>query len=247
MKKIFPFAAIAIFIICIAGSVLFLKDFDVEISEADVQQAIQSELDRGPISSRGVTLTVNAAQVSFTQTEGARISVDLEAEGYGYAGTIKGDFASQIRYDAPKFYLANLTPITFETAFDTKTQEKIDDLSNIAKDFLKRQKDDMLTEKAKESLDRVVGDNKSKLQELGEEAVYRFFETTPIYDLKKAGLKGSAASLALKDVRFEPGKAVVTLSPLQAILKVLSFLGFLLLLSLGVWFYIFGFRQKGRA
>jgi hypothetical protein len=241
MRKLFPIVAVAVFLICVVASFFLLQDFEIEISEADVQRTIDAQLEQGPIGYLGITLTIEEADVSFTERDGARLGVDLGAEGVGYAGTIDGDFASQIRYDAPRLYLADLKPLDFEAALDGESQEKIDDLRNIAQDFLKRQKNDMLSEEAKESLDRVVGDNRSKLKEIGVDGAYKFFEAMPIYNLKDAGFKGSAASLALKDIRFEQGKAIVTLSPLQAIIKILTALGIALLIALYFWALYFDF------
>lgn len=241
MKKLFPVIAVTIFVICVIASFFFLRDFEIEISETDVQRTIDSELEKGPVAHLGITLTVNEARVNFTAADGARLGVDLAAEGFGYAGTIDGDFASKIRYDAPRLYLTDLKPLEFESALDSQTQEKIDDLRNIAQDFLKRQKNEMLSEEAKESLDRVVGSNQTKLEEFGVDGAYKFFEALPIYDLKQAGLKGSLASLALKDISFEDGTAIVTLSPLQAIIKILTALGIILLIALYLWAVYFDF------
>jgi hypothetical protein len=61
----------------------------------------------------------------------------------------------------------------------------------------------------------------------------------PIYDLNNAGVAGSLASLALKDVSFTEDSAVVTLSPRLFILKMLSFLATLLAVA-GYLYFQYG-------
>ena len=78
----------------------------------------------------------------------------------------------------------------------------------------------MLSEEAKQSLDNIIGRNTENLNEIATSVTYKFFETLPIYNLNDAGLKGSVASLALKEVRFNEDAAVITLSPAQAIIKI---------------------------
>ena len=89
----------------------------------------------------------------------------------------------------------------------------------------------MLSEEAKQSLDNIIGRNTENLNEIATSVTYKFFETLPIYNLNDAGLKGSVASLALKEVRFNEDAAVITLSPAQAIIKILSFIGAILLIA----------------
>ena len=156
-------------------------------------------------------------------------------------GGVTGKFASGLRYDSPKVYLADLEPIEFETNFDSATQQKINDLANIATDFLNRKKEEASNDEVRDSLNRVLGDGESKLKEMAVSATYGFFETVPIYDLTSAGYKGSLASLALKDVRFEADRAVVVLSPIQAIIKILIGPGIMLLIALYYWATYFGF------
>jgi len=241
MKKIailFAVLAAAIFL----GGLLFAKDFDIEITEASVQQAIDTKIAEGPVDSRGVTLIINSATVDFKDNNTAKIIVDLGAEGFGYSGRVSGDVASGLRYDAPKIYLADLDPGTLETEFDPETEGKLNDLKNVASDFLARQRDDMLSEEAKQSLDNIVGRNEEKIAEYSAKAVDWFFTTIPIYDLNDAGIAGSLASLALRDVRFTENTAIVTLSPAQAIYKILSFIFAVLAVLALLWVFLFGLR-----
>lgn len=235
MKKLFPIFAFATFVIAVILSFVLLRDFEVDISETQVQNAIQAQIENGPIESRGVLLTINSGSVDFRDNNTALLSVDFEAEGLGYSGGVIGEFTSGLRYDSPKIYLSDLEPIQVETNFDSATQQKIDDLTNIAKDFLNRQKEEASSDEVRDSLDRVLGDSESKLKDMAVSTTYAFFETVPIYDLTSAGYKGSLASLALKDVRFEADRAVVVLSPIQAIIKILIGIGIILLIGLYFW------------
>ena len=51
------------------------------------------------------------------------------------------------------------------------------------------------------------------------------FESVPICDLRASGKTGMVASLALKDVKFTETSAIVTLSPVTALLRILSAIG----------------------
>ncbi|WP_416878600.1 hypothetical protein [Litorimonas sp.] len=166
MKKLFPIFALATFAIVVVLSFVLLRDFEIDISETQIQDSIQAQIERGPIESRGVLLTINSASVDFRENNTALLSVDFEAEGLSYSGGVTGKFASGLRYDSPKVYLADLEPIEFETNFDSATQQKIDDLTNIATDFLNRQKEEASNDEVRDSLNRVLGDGESKLKEM---------------------------------------------------------------------------------
>jgi len=239
VKKI-GFIAAFLAIVSFLGVIFFAKDFDVEITEQTVQQAIKAKIADGPIESRGVSLTLNNATVDFQSNNTASIVVDFAANGYGYAGRIDGNIATGLRYDAPKIYLADIDPGSLNTEFDPETEGKLNDLKNVASDFLQRQKKEMLSDEARQSLDNIVGRNEDKMAEYSAKAVDWFFTTIPVYDLNDAGIAGSLASLALKDVRFTDTAAVVTLSPSQAIFKILSFIFTALAVFAFIWLYVFG-------
>lgn len=221
----------------------FVETINVTVTESQAQAAIDRKMDAGPIQSRGVELTLNSAAIDFRANDTAEITVDFIADGYGYSGEVVGNFASGIRYDEPRVYLDNIVPLNIELSADSETTQKIQDVKNVATDFLTRQREQMLSEEAKESLDNIVGRNAENLNEIATSVAYKFFETLPIYNLNDAGIKGSLASLALKEVRFSEDAAIITLSPAQALLKILTFVG---LVFLTAWMF-FGFyipRQR---
>lgn len=236
MKKIGLILAV-VFGGLFVATFFFAKDFDVRISEASAQQLIDDRMISDPISSLGVKLDIKSATIDFKANNTASVNVDFKAEGFGYSGEAKGDFATGIDYREPKIYLANLAPVDIALELDAESQGKVDDVKNVAKDFLQRQRSKMLSEEAKKSLDNIVGRNEDKIKELAVTATYKFFENLPIYDLNDAGIKGSLAALALKKVEFTETEAIVTLSPSRVIIRVLSaffaFLAIMLYLSGG--------------
>lgn len=235
MKKI-GILAILIFGLAILGIILFAKDFNVEISESRAQAAIDSKISKGVIRSRGIELVIRSAIIDFKSNDTAAVTVDFSAAGFGYAGDIEGDFATGLRYDAPQIFLENIVPVKMELAFDDKTENKIQDIKNVGSDFLRRQKKKMLSENAKGSLENILSRNETAVKDFAAESTYKFFETLPLYNLNEAGLQSSLVSMALKDVKFTENSAVITLSPVQALLKILTFIGTLLL----VITYVFG-------
>jgi len=236
LKKV-SITTLILFGLATLGVFLFAKDVDFVLTESTVQAAIDKKIDAGPIRSRGIELTLNSAIIDFKANDTAEIKVDFMADGFGYSGNMLGDFASGIRYKEPEIFLNNIVPIKVEISTESGTGSKIQDVKNVATDFLKRQRQEMLSEDAKQSLDNIVGRNEEALKDFAITATYKFFETLPIYNLNNAGIKGSLASLALKDVRFTDSSAIITLSPVQALIKILSFVGLVLLI---LW-YVSGF------
>ena len=236
MKKIGLVLAV-LFAGLFLATFFFGKDFDVRISEASAQKMIDDNMISAPISSLGVNLDVKSATIDFKANNTAAVIVEFNASGYGYSGEVQGEFATGIDYRQPKIYLAKLAPVDIALELDKDSQGKVDDVTNVAKDFLQRQRDKMLSEDAKQSLDNIVGRNQEKIKELAVVATYKFFENLPIYDLTDAGLKGSVAAMALKEVRFTKTEAIVTLSPSRVIMRVLTaiftFLAIMLYLSGG--------------
>lgn len=236
MKKIGLILA-GIFGALFLATFFFAKDFDVRISEVSAQKLIDDSMTRDTLLSLGVKLDIKAATIDFKANNTAVVNVEFKADGFGFSGEAKGNFGTGIDYREPKFYLANIAPVDMTLNLDADSQGKVDDVKNIAKDFLQRQRDKMLSDEARKSLDNFVGRNEDKVKELAVAATYKFFENLPIYDLNDAGLKGSIAALALKKVTFTETDAIVTLSPSRVIARVLSavfmFLAIMLYLSGG--------------
>ena len=230
----------ALFLLLIAGVFLFAKDFEVQISETAVQEAIDAQVARGSIKHLGVEIIPEAATIDFRDDNTAAISATFEAVAFGYPRSVDGTFQSGIRYTAPRIYLNNITPVEVDIKTTEETRSELDDLKSSARKFLERQRDSVKSEKNAEALDKIIGDNAEDFQKSIVAGTYRFFELIPVYDLNNAGYKGSLASLALKDVTFSEEYVTVTLSPVQATVKILGMIGAALLtiLYLGRGFFI---------
>lgn len=237
LKKILIALAVIIAII-MAGIYIFAEDFDLTLSEVQAQNAINAKLADGDIKHLGVTLEPNAAQIDFRANNTAQINVDFDVSGFGHGANMSGRLTSGLRYDAPRLYLGQLDASEAKFEMDPNSEQKAGDVRNVATDFLKRQRNEMLSDEAKESFDRLIGTNDEKIKAASAKTVQWFLSSVPIYNLNNAGYKGSLASLALKDVRFTEDSAIVTLSPRQAVMKILMFLGALLLGVLGLLSYI---------
>ena len=224
MKKKIILIVSAIFGLAIAWVLLFSESFDIVITEEQAQAEIDEQIAAGPVESLGIELNVKSASIDFKANNTAELDVDFIADGFGYSGEVEGVFGSGIRYKTPEVFLDNIEPVEVKLTTDPDTAEEIQDVKNVARDFLARQRDKMLSEDAQGSLDRIVDRNTDRISQLATRVTYKFFESLPIYDLNDAGIKGSLASLALEDVRFNENSAIVTLSPKQALLKILAFL-----------------------
>ena len=228
LKKIL-IGILFILALCAIGIVLFAKDFEVKISEETAQDAINAQIKAGPVKKLGVKIELKTAEVDFRPDNTMKISAEFGTETLGYSHKVDGIFQSGISYRSPRLYLDNISPVKVEVQSDDETKEELGEIKSAARKFLQRQKDRVKSENNKAVLDAVIGKDLEAFQENIISATYSFFEKIPVYNLKSAGYKGSLASLALKDVRFTDDYAVVTLSPVQALLKILAIIGFLLL------------------
>ena len=228
LKKIL-LGLLAVLVLCGIGIVLFAKDFEVKISEQTAQEAINAQIEAGPVKKLGVKIELKKAEIDFRSDNTMKISADFGTETLGYRHTVDGIFQSGISYRSPRIYLDNISPVKVDVESDEKTKEELGEIKSAARKFLQRQKDRVQTEDTKAALDKVIGKNDEAFQETIIKASYGFFEFVPIYNLNNAGYKGSLASLALKDVYFTDDHAVVTLSPVQALLKILALIGLTLL------------------
>ena len=236
LKKIL-IALAAILAIAMAGIYIFADDFDLTLSEAQVQSAIDQKLAQGDIKHLGMTISPKAAQIDFKADNTAQIAIDFGVSGFGQGANMGGRLTSGLRYESPRRYLGQLDASDLKFKLDADSEQKAGDIKNVATDFLKRKRDEMLSDEAKESFDRLIGADDEKVKAASSKAVQWFLSSVPVYDLNDAGYKGSLASLALKDVRFTEDSAIVTLSPRQAVIKILLFLGAVLLSILGFLVY----------
>lgn len=222
--------------ICIAAFFLFAKDIDVSLSERDVQNAMTKKISEGPIRSRGIDLIIERATIDFKDSNMVVLEAEFIADGFGYSGKISGQFETGLRYNEPQIYLDNIVPISYQFTPDDESGDKIQDVKNIAQDFLKRQKSEILSDDAKTSFDNVLKRNEENLKEWVTTTTLKYFETLPLYNLNDAGLKGSLASFSLKDIRFTENTAVITLSPIKALIKILLFIGSIMLLFAYIYY-----------
>ena len=230
-KKIL-FGLAVLLALLIAGVFLFAKDFTIQLSEATVQQAINAQVARGPIKHFGVEIFPEDAKIDFRDDNTAVITAKFDALAFGYPRQVGGTFQSGMRYKAPRIYLNNITPVEVDIKTSEETQSELDALKSSARKFLERQRDTIKSEQNTETLDKIIGDNAEDFQNSIVAGTYKFFELIPVYDLNNAGYKGRLASLALKDVSFSEDYATVTLSPAQAMAKILGMIGLALLVVL---------------
>ena len=215
--------------LCAIGIVLFAKDFEVKISEETAQDAINAQIKAGPVKKLGVKIELKTAEVDFRPDNTMKISAEFGTETLGYGHKVDGIFQSGISYRSPRLYLDNISAVKVNVQSDKETKEELGEIKSAARKFLQRQMDSAKSEDTKAVYDKVIGVNEDAFQENIVKATYVFFEFIPLYNLNNAGYKGALASLALKDVHFTDDYAVVTLSPVQALLKILAIIGFLLL------------------
>ena len=215
MKKLFKLLAV-LFSLAIAGIFLFVEDFEVSLTEAQVQSAIDNKISEGPTKYLGVELTLNQANVDFTADNKARINVNMDVDGLGFSTRISGVLGSGLRYESPNLYLSDLDYSELSFDMSTADSQSLSDLKSVAADFLRRQQEDGSNPNAPSETDY-----EAQAERYAREAVLWFFKSIPIYDLNDSGAAGSIASLALKDVLFTEDKAIVTLSPRLAVFKIL--------------------------
>ena len=227
-KKIL-FVILALLLVAIAGVFLFAKDFTIQVTEATAQKAIDAQIAKGPIKSLGLEITLKQAKIDFRDDNTTSITTEFDANALGYHGQVIGDFQSGIRYSSPRIYLDNITPVEIDVQTDSETKSELSELKSATRKFLERQKDNAKNDEASKAIDSIIGKNSEEFQETIVKASYTVFENIPLYNLNNAGYKGSLASLALKDVVFSEDHATITLSPVQALIKILMTIGAILL------------------
>jgi len=230
-KKII-FGVLALLLLAIASVFIFAKDFSVQVSEETAQKAIDAQIKKGPIKTLGLEVSLKQAKIDFRDDNTTAISAEFDANALGYKGRVKGKFQSGIRYVSPRIYLDNIVPVEVDVQTDGETKSELGELKSAARDFLKRQKDNTQNDRASEAIDSIIGESSEDFQESIIKGSYAFFENIPLYNLNNAGYKGSLASLALKDVKFSEDYATITLSPVQALVKILMAIGTVLLVIL---------------
>lgn len=229
MKKLIVTILIGLTLISLA-IFAFARDIELRLAQSDIQATINETIQSQTYESFGVTITVNRADIAFTVDNRITVDVDFGADGFQQVAQASGQLTTGLRYDAPRIYLDDIQPFDMDFSWGEASDAEVSDLKHVARDFLKRQRDAMRDDVARQALDRLVEQNRSRLEDATARVTRGFFQTIPIYDLNRAGTKGSLVSLALKDVRFEAETAVITLSPRQALLKILGVVGILALI-----------------
>jgi len=208
----------------IAAVFLFAKDVDITLSEAEAQRLINEKIESdNVIRYFGIDVKITRAIIDFKPDNRIALNTEFSTEGFGYSSNISGMFNSGLRYSEPKIYLKDITPVEYKVHYDDKTQDELNDIKNIASDFLKRKQSEMLSDDAKASLENVSNRTGEKLKEAVRSKTYAFFERLPLYNLNDAGVKASVVKLALKDIQFTEDTAILTLSSVQAMIKILMF------------------------
>jgi len=225
MTKKICLGILGLLTLCTLGVFLFVKDFDVKITEETAQAALDEQIGAAPLRSLATEIKLQTATIDFKADNTMEIDTKFSAITLGYESHVEGIFKSGVRYGVPKIYLDNLSPVKIEIRTDEETAEELGEIKSAARKFLNRQRDRISDNGNRKALDNIVGKNEKDLQDKAVKAVYGLFEYVPIYDLNNAGYKGSVASLALKDVRFHEDYVAVTLSPRTAILRILAIIG----------------------
>ena len=215
--------------LCALGILLFAKDFEIKITEAMAQDAINAQIEDRPLRSLGVEVTLRKAEVNFLADNTMKFSADMETNTLGYKHQIDGVFQSGISYRTPRLYLDNLSPVKINIQTDAETKEELAELKTATQKFLQRQIGNRNSEENKEAPGKKIRANSAEAQKVIENVIYSLFEKIPVYNLNDAGYKGSLASLALKNVKFTDGYAIVTLSPVTALLRILAIISIILL------------------
>lgn len=216
--------------LCTLGVFLFVKDFEVKITEKVAQAALDKQIGAAPLRSLVTEIKLQTATIDFKADNTLEIDTKFSANTLGYESQVEGVFKSGIRYRVPKIYLDNLTPVKIDIRTDDETAEELGELKSAARKFMDRQRARNQGEGNRGARDDTAKKHERELQDKAVKAVYSLFEYVPIYDLTNAGYKGSVASLALKDVQFHEDYVAVTLSPRTAILRILAIIGAILLI-----------------
>ena len=224
LKKII-IGFMASILVMMLGVLLFAKDVQVTVSEAEAQSVIQDYMSRQSEETTGSPkVTPLSLTLDFTDDNTAIIHSNVALEGFGYSGEFKGKFASGLRYQRPRLYLDEVKLIDGGFTADDDVRSELTDIKNVAIDVLKRQREGRVDEATGKSVDNSQEKNTDIVENFTLSAVKVFTESVPIYNLTNAGEKGVIASLALKEVQFTDDEAIVTLSPKTALLRILGML-----------------------
>jgi len=220
-----------VILLLMAAVFLFAKDIEIRLSESEAQSALDSFLQTESHENFGVRVLPKKVILDFKPDNRALIDSELDLDGHGYAGEFNGRFSASLDYRIPRLYLHEPELVEGGFTTDETIRSELADLKKGAVKALERHRnreDDVSV--------RIESDEPSDVlvDDFVLWATRSFFENIPIYNLSKLETAGMAASLALKDVRFTEDEAIVTFSAATALLRILSFIGAVLLLL--IWF-----------
>ena len=201
---------------------LFANDIDIAVSELEAQAAIDEYLAVNEPESMGVRLYPRNISIDFKANNTAIVKTDMLIDGHGYKGQFDGTFSTGIDYNVPRLYLDNLKLIEGGFQTDETTQSELQDLKKSVINMVERKRRQDNETNSKIGLDKSSDDF---VENVILKSTKYVFESVPIFDLRASGKTGMVASLALKDVKFTETSAIVTLSPVTALLRILSAIG----------------------
>ncbi len=206
----------------------------VSVTDAQAKAALQSQLGQTQQAAFGLgEITPHRLDPSFSAERGVTLETELGLSAVGRNVTVEGHVHGRIRYKAPYIYLSNIDTSDMRIGGEDpgQTRSRFNDIMEIAKDKVQRERNEMSPE-ARDAIDRLIGEDAEGLPSATAKAVTTVISWVPIYDLRDAGLGGSVVALALQDVQFKDGSAVLTLSARTALLRILTFFGIILVVFL---------------
>lgn len=212
-----------VILLLMAAIFLFAKDIEIRVSEIEAQAAIDDYLASGSSQRFGINMAPKSIRIDFKADNSAQITSQMMLDGHGYSGQFDGVFSTGISYRIPRLYLDK--PELIEGGFltDNQTRSELSELKGAALNVLRRKRKSLEGETpAPTPSDQTDED---VLEGFIVSATQGFFESLPIYDLRRSGQAGGIASLALKEVNFTDEAAIITLSPVTALLRILAALG----------------------
>ena len=226
IKKITA-AIITITLILMGGVFLFAKDVSVTVSEIEAQTAINEYLAVNETGKFGIRFTPQHTLIDFQANNTAKINANMLIDGHGYTGQFEGAFATGIDYRVPRLYLDDIRLIEGGFKTDETTQSELQQIKKATINNIEELRKNDAGYNSRIGLERSSSDY---IDDLIIKSTKYVFEKIPIFDLRASGKAGRLVSLALKDVKFTEDAAIITFSPVTALLRILMLIGIILLL-----------------
>ena len=236
-------AAIITTILILMGAVfLFADDIEITVSELEAQGAIDEYLSANKPENLGISFSPKNVSIDFKTNNTAQIKSDMLIDGHGYTGQFEGTFATGVDYRVSRLYLDDLRLIEGGFQTDETTQTELKEIKNSTVNFIERIRKNDAEYDSQIGLERSSNDF---IDDLIMKSTKYVIESIPIFDLMASGKTGMAASLALKDVKFTEDTAIITFSPVTALLRILMIVGMVCLaIAYFVWPSIIGLFIK---